>query len=70
MEKLEKKPKEFREALEAEKDKTKTLDIKIRDAQKVVIDLTTRCQEYEKTSLFKQIQGQQVDGLLYGIPQC
>ena len=48
MENLEKKLKEFREALEAEKDKTKALDIKLRDAQKVVIDLTTRCQEYEK----------------------
>ena len=47
MEKLEKKLEEFREALEAEKDKTKALDIKLRDAQKVVIDLTPRCQEYE-----------------------
>ena len=45
MEKLEKKLKEFREA---EKDKMKALDIKLRDAQKVVIDLTTRCKEYEK----------------------
>ena len=48
IEELEKKIQEFREPLDAEKDKTRELEIKLSDTEKVVIELTTRCQGYEK----------------------